>query len=133
MTTKRGKKVQEALRGDRFTKSAVRVKLSPAEMVRILREKNELTQSALAEHTGPTQSTVSNLENGRTQLGAERAKVLARALRVHPAVLLFPGWDVAKESAACLPSDCACVPSRRWQFHSQEQANETWIRNRLRH
>ena len=102
MTTRRGKKVQEALRDERFTKSVVRVKLSPAEMVRILREKNELTQSELAERTGLTQSTISNLENGRTQLGAERAKALARALRVHPAVLLFPGWDVAKESAASL-------------------------------
>ena len=102
MTAKRGKKVQEALRDERFTKSVVRVKLSPAEMVRILRQKNELTQSALAERTGLTQSTISNLENGRTQLGAERAKTLARALRVHPAVLLFPGWDVAKESAAQL-------------------------------
>ena len=100
MTTKRGKKVQEALRGERFTKSVVRVKLSPAEMVRLLREKNELTQSELAERTGLTQSTISNLENGRTQLGAERAKTLARALRVHPAVLLFPGWDVTKEGAA---------------------------------
>ena len=49
MTTKRGKKVQEAVRGERFTKSVVRVKLSPAEMVRILRQKNELTQSALAD------------------------------------------------------------------------------------
>jgi transcriptional regulator with XRE-family HTH domain len=100
MTTKRGKKVQEALRDERFTKSLVRVKLSPSEMIRILREKNELTQSELAERTGLTQSTISNLENGRTQLGAERAKALARALRVHPAVLLFPGWDVTKESAA---------------------------------
>jgi transcriptional regulator with XRE-family HTH domain len=69
-------------------------------MVRILREKNELTQSELAERTGLTQSTISNLENGRTQLSAERAMTLARALRVHPAVLLFPGWDVTKESAA---------------------------------
>ncbi len=42
MTTRRGKKVQESLRGERFTKSVIRVKLSPAEMVRILREKNEL-------------------------------------------------------------------------------------------
>ena len=100
MTTKRGKKVREALLGERFTKSVARVKLSPAEMVRILREKNELTQSQLAERTGLTQSTISNLENERTQLGAERAKTLARALRVHPAVLLFPGWDVTKESAA---------------------------------
>ena len=29
MSTKRGKKVQEALRGGRFTKSVVRVKLTP--------------------------------------------------------------------------------------------------------
>ena len=100
MTTKPGKTVQEALRGERFTKSVARVKLSPAEMIRIIREKNELTQSELAERTGLTQSTISNLENGRTKLGAERAKTLARALRVHPAVLLFPGWDVTKESAA---------------------------------
>ena len=89
MSTKRGKKVQEALQGGRFAKSVVRVTLTPAEMVRILREKNELTQS-----------TISNLENRHTELGAERAKTLARALRVHPAVLLFPGWDVSEESAA---------------------------------
>lgn len=69
-------------------------------MVRILREKNEFTQSELADRTGLTQSTISNIENSRTQLGAERAKTLARALRVHPAVLLFPGWDVQAESAA---------------------------------
>jgi len=100
MSTKRGKKVQEALHGGRFTKSVVRATLTPAEMVRILREKNELTQSELAERAGLTQSTISNLENRRTELGAERAKTLARALRVHPAVLLFPGWDVSEESAA---------------------------------
>ncbi|MBT8450340.1 MAG: hypothetical protein KJO40_00095 [Deltaproteobacteria bacterium] len=47
MTTKRGKKIQDALRGKRFTKSVVRVRLSPAEMTRVLREKNELTQSEL--------------------------------------------------------------------------------------
>jgi hypothetical protein len=33
-------------------------------------------------------------------LGVERAKVLARALKVHPAVLVFPGWDVEKDGAA---------------------------------
>lgn len=100
MSTKRGKKVQEALRSGEFARSTIRVKLTPAEMVRILREKNEFTQSDLAARTGLTQSTISNIENGRTQLGAERAKTLARALRVHPAVLLFPGWDVSEESAA---------------------------------
>jgi len=39
------------------------------------------------------------IENGRVNLGVERAKVLARALKCHPAVLVFPGWD-ALESAA---------------------------------
>jgi hypothetical protein len=43
MSTKSAKKVQEALRGERFTKSGVRVALTPAEMVRLLREKSELT------------------------------------------------------------------------------------------
>ena len=36
--------------------------------------------------------TISAIENNRINLGVERAKVLARALNVHPAVLLFPGW-----------------------------------------
>ncbi|MHB1293232.1 MAG: hypothetical protein ACYCY5_13755 [Sulfuricella sp.] len=27
-------------------------------------------------------------------LGVERAKVLACALKCHPAVLVFPGWEV---------------------------------------
>ena len=30
-------------------------------------------------------------------LGIERAEVLARALQYHPAILVFPGWDVRKE------------------------------------
>jgi len=34
------------------------------------------------------------------RLGVERAKVLARALKCHPAVLVFPGWESAVESAA---------------------------------
>jgi hypothetical protein len=33
-------------------------------------------------------------------LGVERAKLLARALKCHPAVLVFPGWEVNQESAA---------------------------------
>ena len=46
------------------------------------------------------QSTISAIENERISLGVERAKVLARALKCHPAVLVFPGWDVVAESAA---------------------------------
>ena len=60
----------------------------------------ELSQNALSKLTGIPQSTISAIENERVNLGVERAKVLARALRCHPAVLVFPGWEVERESAA---------------------------------
>jgi len=56
--------------------------------------------AALASLSGIPQATISAIENERVKLGAERAKVLARALKCHPAVLLFPGWDVEEHSAA---------------------------------
>ena len=65
-----------------------------------MRELQELSQNALAELTGMPQSTISAIENNRVNLGIERSKVLARALKCHPAVLVFPGWDVKQESAA---------------------------------
>jgi transcriptional regulator with XRE-family HTH domain len=77
-----------------------RVDVSPGESVRILRELQELTQSQLAELSGIAQGTISAIENGRVRLGVERAKVLARALRCHPSVLVFPGWDIELENAA---------------------------------
>ena len=77
-----------------------RVEVSVGESVRILRELQELSQNQLAELCGIPQSTISAIENDRIQLGVERAKILARALRCHPAVLVFPGWNVKLESAA---------------------------------
>jgi len=59
-----------------------------------MRELQELSQNELPTLTGISQSTISATENDRVNLGVERAKVLARALRCHPAVLVFPGWDV---------------------------------------
>ena len=76
------------------------VDVSVGESVRIIRELQELSQNDLASITGIPQSTISAIENDRVQLGVERAKVLARALQCHPAVLVFPGWDVEHESAA---------------------------------
>ena len=82
-----------------FRPAKKRIEVSVGESVRILRELQELSQSQLAELTGIPQATISAIENGRINLGVERAKVLARALKCHPAVLVFPGWD-ALESAA---------------------------------
>jgi transcriptional regulator with XRE-family HTH domain len=83
-----------------FRKARKIIDVSPGDSVRIIRELQELSQNELAACTGIPQSTISAIENGRVRLGVERAKVLARALRCHPAVLVFPGWEVDKETAA---------------------------------
>ena len=76
------------------------IDVSVGESVRIIRELQDLSQNDLADLTGIPQSTISAIENDRVQLGVERAKVLARALQCHPAVLVFPGWDANREVAA---------------------------------
>ena len=83
-----------------YRKAIKRIDVSTGDSVRILRELQEMSQNDLAALTGIPQSTISAIENGRVRLGVDRAKVLARALRCHPAVLVFPGWDVERESAA---------------------------------
>lgn len=83
-----------------YRKARKRVEVSVGESARILRELQELSQSELSGLTGIPQSTISAIENGRINLGVERAKILARVLKCHPAVLLFPGWDVSVESVA---------------------------------
>ena len=83
-----------------YKKAKRNIEVTVGESVRILREFQELSQNDLAEISGIPQSTISAIENNRIQLGVERAKVLARALSCHPAVLVFPGWDVEQESAA---------------------------------
>jgi transcriptional regulator with XRE-family HTH domain len=74
----------------------VGIAVTPGEMLRTVRELQELTQSELARLTGIAQSNLSALETGARELGRERSLVLAKALRVHPAVLLFPDFDVSE-------------------------------------
>jgi transcriptional regulator with XRE-family HTH domain len=58
-----------------------------------------MSQADLAAASGLSQPTISGIEAGRITLGAERAEKLARALKVHPAVLIWSDWDVEKEYA----------------------------------
>jgi transcriptional regulator with XRE-family HTH domain len=83
-----------------YRRAEKRIDVSIGDSVRIMRELQELSQNDLSDLTGIPQSTISAIERDRVNLGVERAKVLARALRCHPAVLVFPGWDVESESAA---------------------------------
>jgi transcriptional regulator with XRE-family HTH domain len=80
-----------------FRKAKKNIDVSVGQSVRIIRELQELSQNQLAELSGIPQSTISAIENDRVTLGVERAKTLARALKCHPAVLVFPGWEVDNE------------------------------------
>jgi len=77
-----------------FRKAKKTVDVSVGESVRIIRELQGLSQNELSTLTGIPQSTISAIEHERINLGVERAKILAKALRCHPAVLVFPGWDI---------------------------------------
>ena len=83
-----------------FRPAKKRVNISVGESVRIIRELQGLSQNQLAASTRIPQATLSAIENDRVRLGVERAKVTARALKCHPAVLVFPGWEDHLESAA---------------------------------
>ena len=83
-----------------YRKAKKTVDVTVGESVRIIRELQGLSQNALAEITGIPQSTISAIENDRVKLGVERAKILAIALKCHPAVLVFPGWEIKQELAA---------------------------------
>ena len=67
--------------------------LTPGEAIRLLREQKGLTQVALSRLSDISQSNIYALEKGRIACGRERALKLARALKVHPAMILFPNYD----------------------------------------
>ena len=77
-----------------FRPARRRIDVSVGESVRIIRELQGYSQNELARLTGIPQATISAIENDRNRLGVERAKTLALALQCHPAVLVFPGWEV---------------------------------------
>lgn len=83
-----------------FRPAKKRIDVTVGESVRIIRELQDMSQNDLARASGIAQSTISAIENDRINLGVERAKTIARVLRRHPAVLVFPGWEVPTELAA---------------------------------
>ena len=77
-----------------FVKAKKHIRMTPGERLRVLRELQELSQRELAELTGVAQSNISALETGAREMGRERALVFAKALKVHPAVILFSDFDI---------------------------------------
>ena len=83
-----------------FKPAKKRIDVSVGESVRIIRELQGMSQNDLSNVSGIPQSTISAIENDRINLGVERAKTLARVLECHPAVLVFPGWEIERADAA---------------------------------
>lgn len=79
-----------------FVKAKTHAHVTPGDALKILRELQGLTQADLARLTGISQSNISALESNARQMGRERSITLAKALKVHPAVLLFPDFDMSK-------------------------------------
>ena len=79
-----------------FVRAKVNTDITPGEMLKTIRELQELSQRELAELTGISQSNISAMETNARNIGRERALALAKALKVHPAVILFPDFDIAK-------------------------------------
>jgi len=64
--------------------------LSHGEVVKELRLKKGWTQKILSEITEMAVANISNIESGRSNLGEERAILLAEAFGVKPEFILFP-------------------------------------------
>lgn len=77
-----------------FELSKVHASVTPGEALKMLRELQGFSQNQLAELTGIDQSNISSLERGTKAMGRDRALIFAKALHVHPAVLLFPDFDM---------------------------------------
>jgi transcriptional regulator with XRE-family HTH domain len=88
-----GKKVREILEKGSFSPARRYSKMTPGDSLRVMRDLQELSQNELANLCGIPQSTISAMESGRIKIGVERAKTLARALKIHPAVIVFADWD----------------------------------------
>jgi len=84
---------KKKLKRSEFIAATVHRRVAPYEMLAVLRELQGLSQAELAKLTGISQPNISALENGTRKIGRERAIALAKALKVHPSVILFSDFD----------------------------------------
>lgn len=80
----------------KFISAKTHAILSTGEVIRMLREMKGWTQAELARRSGISVTNISLLENEKVEIGKRRAKQLATAFDVHPAIIMFPEYE-AKE------------------------------------
>ena len=70
--------------------------LTTGEVIRMLRELKGWTQRELADRCGISVTNLSLLERERVEIGKRRAERIAKAFRVHPAIIMFPEYEGLK-------------------------------------
>mgnify|MGYP001596137670 CR=1 FL=1 len=76
-----------------FTTAKPQAKLTSGEVIRMLRELKGWTQDELARRSGIGSTNLSLLENDKIDIGKRRAEQLAKAFKVHPAIIMFPEYE----------------------------------------
>ena len=76
-----------------FVPARPHARVTTGEVIRILRQKKGWTQKELARRCGISTTNLSMLENDRIDIGKKRAEQLARAFKIHPAILMFPEYE----------------------------------------
>jgi transcriptional regulator with XRE-family HTH domain len=81
------------MNSEEFSTARKRATVSTGEAIRMLRDLKGWTQEELAQRSGVNAKNISLLENDRVDIGKRRAEKLAKAFKIHPAVIMFPEYE----------------------------------------
>lgn len=76
-----------------FIPAKPHARLSTGEVIKLLRKLKGWTQEELAKRSGISATNISLLENERVEIGKKRAEQLAKAFKLHPAIIMFPEYE----------------------------------------
>lgn len=78
-----------------FVDAKPHAKLTTGEVIKMLRDLKLWTQEELAKRSGISPTNLSALENDRVEIGKRRAEQLAKAFNIHPAIIMFPDYEMS--------------------------------------
>jgi transcriptional regulator with XRE-family HTH domain len=81
------------MKNNEFVHAKKHAPVTTGEAIRMLRELKGWTQEELARQSGVNTKNISLIENDRIDIGKRRAEQLARAFKVHPAIIMFPEYE----------------------------------------
>ncbi len=76
-----------------FISAAPHATVTTGEVIKTLRELKGWMQKDLAKRCGILVTNLSLLENNRIDIGKHRAEQLAKAFKIHPAIIMFPEYE----------------------------------------